>query len=431
MFMFNSKKSVPLLLILVFALLNSRCAQEESSTVQNSPLVVVVAGDGVPPLSQTDRLFPLNRAQGKAMYEGASAALHRSPHLRGLSNLVAIEGYDDAGRGDLARSIAKQLVKRPIIAVIGHAESETTRQAAGIYASAGIPLLMPIATSPTVMYPLDTESETGQRITNAFRLPPADDIAQAPALTYLLRKLKAKKLFLIEDISNGAEVYSASLAHALQPLLKQIPQRQEKANREITDFLALARSIRAEGSDTIVFCGYGSTAIELLNALRNVYSDVAYESRPKVILTDGCLIPDLNTSGLNVYLTFPHIELRQPATPEDQKDVEIINETFKATQKISYELFGYDAMLILGEAIKSCLPKGVNRECIRKQLSRPRGFLGTAGNYQFENGENRMAQYDILWNSPPESSTFDPKSSDIVNWNELMAIRAETANESN
>jgi ABC-type branched-subunit amino acid transport system substrate-binding protein len=225
----------------------------------------------------------------------------------------------------------------------------------------------------------------------------------------------------MREISGGAQVYSSSLFGALGPLVSGLPIRIGDADRERTDFSRLAASIRAEKSDTVVFCGYGSTAIELLNALRNAYNDVEFLARPKVVLTDGCYVPDLDTSGFDVYLTFPHIALRRPTNKADEENIRIVSETFGDPSKLSYELFGFDAMLIIGEAINTCLEKdGVTRKCIIDELNRPTGFTGVAGNYEFHEGENRLSSYDILSGSPPDSTVFAPTKRQFISWEELM-----------
>jgi ABC-type branched-subunit amino acid transport system substrate-binding protein len=74
-----------------------------------------------------------------------------------------------------------------VLAVIGHSRSGTTHATLPLYAAAGIPVVMPSATSPYVLYRFN-ERETwptadqlrqangSQRFTNAFRLPPSDEV---------------------------------------------------------------------------------------------------------------------------------------------------------------------------------------------------------------------------------------------------------------
>jgi ABC-type branched-subunit amino acid transport system substrate-binding protein len=175
------------------------------------------------------------------------------------------------------------------------------------------------------------------------------------------------------------------------------------ANTRQPNFIELSTLIRDNGPSTIVFIGYGSTAIPFFDALRAAYSSVGADDRPVVVLTDGCLVPELNTSGFEVYLTFPHSSLREPVTAEDRKDFEVISTVLSQDSLLSYEILGYDAMLILGQAVQECLQSGVDRDCIRSTLASGREFIGMAGAYKFERGENALSSYEILVGSPKKS----------------------------
>ena len=391
---------------IAFVLIIALCGCKESNrqdrtSTDGEKFLVVVVGDGVPPIDITpDRPFPLNRAQGEAMFNGAAAALNKSPNLEDVNSIVQIQGIDDKGDPERASQIAKEVRHNPrVLAVIGHATSGTTLHSAWIYEQAGIPILMPIATSPDVMYPPKKAGLEGYRIRNGFRLPPSDDKGQAPAIAHLVWKLGLKKVYLLSDISKGAKEYSTTLRESLEPYIRPYITREmlnimTMVARETTLFSELARTIRSQGIDGVIFCGYGTTSLQLLDALNEAYGQVSREDRPTVILTDGCFIPDLDAKGFNLYLTFPHVGAPEKA---DKRDVEILKSISNITQPTSYEAFGYDAMLILGSAIKTCKAKGlVNRQSLVLQLNAGEVYIGTSGLYEFENGENRLAQYDIL-----------------------------------
>jgi branched-chain amino acid transport system substrate-binding protein len=385
-----------------FVLIITLCGCNKSepkaqSSKDKEKFLVMVIGDGVPPIDMSQiHPFPINTEQGEAMYNGAFAALNESPNLKDVNSIVEICGIDDRGDPERASQIAKEIrYNSRVLAVIGHATSGTTLHSAWVYEQAGIPILMPIATSPDVMYPPKKTHLEAYRIRNAFRLPPSDDKGQAPAVAHLVWKLGLKKVYLLSDITEGAKEYSKTLRDSLEPYIrKEVINKKIEVAREKTNFAELARSIRAQGIDGVIFCGYGTTSLELLDALNEAYGETSHEERPKIILTDGCFIPNLNAKGFNLYLTFPHV-----GTPEkaDKRDVEILKRISSKTQPISYEAFGYDAMLILGSAIKKCKAEGVvDRQSLLLQLNSVEVYTGTSGLYEFENGENRLAQYDIF-----------------------------------
>ena len=419
-------------LYIVFGLVIALCGCEERKP-QDQPsgdgekFIVMVVGDGVPPVDKDNaRIWPLNRAQGEAMYKGVLAALNDSPSLKSLTSIIQIEGKDDRGDPERAAELAEELRRNPrVLAVIGHATSGTTLHAVWRYNQAGIPIIMPIATSPELMYHPKKTGLEEHRFRNVFRLLPSDDKGQAPAVTHLIRKLGLKKVYLINDATTGAWEYSRPLRESLEPYIrKEVLNKLTEVQRETTDFTKLASSIQAQNADSVVFCGYATTALELLGGLDQIYAGVSREKRPTIILTDGCLIPDLDAKGFNLYLTFPHVEIPDCA---DKRDLEILREISNHTKRISYEVFAYDAMLILGSAIQTLRENGiVDRKSLIDYLNSSKVFVGTAGLYEFEKGENRMAQYDILHNvDTGQLGQCKFEVNEVVTAQKLQEIRSE------
>lgn len=124
---------------------------------QDPKFLIVVVGDGVQEKLGGEamaREYPVNRGQGEAMWKGVQLAYDSSEVVKKIKHLIDIKPFDDGGSGTCARKIAECIFSNPcVIAVIGHATSGTTLEAAEIYSRAGIPLIMPIATSPYVFYP--------------------------------------------------------------------------------------------------------------------------------------------------------------------------------------------------------------------------------------------------------------------------------------
>src|SRR5215470_17397409 len=91
-----------------------------------------------------------------------------------------------------------------ILAVVGHSRSSTTLAALPFYAEAGIPVLMPSATSPYVPYrfklneswpDVDNSGKVSgaPRFPRVFRLPPKDVPDQVDAIKETTLKLLSKK----------------------------------------------------------------------------------------------------------------------------------------------------------------------------------------------------------------------------------------------
>ncbi len=366
---------------------------------------IAVIGDGVPGPVQSGRVYPLNRAQGRDMWSGAKAAFEKSPRLSGIRDLVVLEPYDDGGNASEAQRIAREIQSQPnVIAVIGHATSETTRAAAWLYNEVGIPLVMPIATSPNAVYPPNAKPIEENRLQNCVRLPPSDDRVQAPAIAVLVRnKLSPtpKRIALLRDMSKDTPDYSGPLYDRLDKFFPEIIKRQN-VDVGTTNFQTVVAGIREETSDLIIFCGYGTTAVRLFQALRTEYASVSLESRPKIILTDGCRIPDLDTRGFDTYLTFPLPSINS-LNVQENADFRILAETIQNDQRESYQLDSYDAMLMIGEVIGKCRHE-LSRLCVRQQLLKVQDFRGVVATYSFRSGENIVPTYYVYHQGSDEQT---------------------------
>lgn len=392
----------------------SACDQQESARAQDE-IVIAVVGHGV--LGEESapgpkaRAFPLNRAQGWDMWLGvqeALEALRRDENMaqnsenvlndQQYADRIRIRRYDDLARSDEAARIARDIIRDPnILAVIGHATSGTTQAAAHIYARVNIPLLMPIATSPIVMYPPGQEDDHRSRLRNCVRLPPSDELAQAPALVYALGRAATPPLcVLVRDSSPGAEGYSSPLYKAVRDLIRPANVHWERSvnmleARAIRD-LAEALSLDPQ-PNTVLFCGYGSTAILFVTAMREAYKGVPVERRPILLFSDGCFVPDLDLSGFQAFLTFPVPPLQLITNGAHAERIAALIRD-KLRKETSYAVYGYDAMLLLGEAIGEAAGEGtVTRDAVLAKLLGSGSARGASLPYTFKDGENVRARY--------------------------------------
>lgn len=401
-----------LVVVLIFyCLLFNSCDQneEDSGKLNRPPFVVAIVGDGVDGPTGQINTFKLigrvpaseatiNARQGLAMWQGAEIAYNHSPSLNSARKLFRIKGYDDRGNLEVARKIARALRKDPhVIAVIGHATSGTTREGAWLYSQAGIPLLMPIATSPNAAFPPSSEIVEENRLQNYFRLPPSDDRVQAPAIVfYAMDILKAESCFLLRDISADAAEYSGPLVESLQELIPycRVEHAPQNINRNEPSIAHVPIAIAAESPDVVIFCGYGTTVHRLIHVLRMHYRDNADLKRPRLILTDGCKTGELDTSGFETYVTFPVPDIGD--IQRDTDDFAVLTKHIPIGVEQSYHIYGYDAMLFIGTSIKDIQEEKISRRTILGELRKDsRYFCGVVGEYDFIHGENVRAGYYV------------------------------------
>jgi ABC-type branched-subunit amino acid transport system substrate-binding protein len=396
------------------------CTQQEAIGKNTKPVVYVV-GDGVPPQEQTaaaERPYPLNRAQGYAMWRGVKSAFDRSPRLDRVRGMVELVGIDDLGNTDRAKKAAAKIRDDArTIAVIGHATSATTRAALPDYAAASIPLLMPIATSPEI-FNRDGQGQ-GDRFNNCFRLPPADVPIQASAVALITTDksaLNAQRVALLRDIAPDAGEYSGPLYRDLLRLLGPILIFKNELDAQRGDVRSVALGLLAQSPDVVIFCGYGSNANALLGALNFAYKDVALDKRPRIVLTDGAKVKDLVVNDFREYLTFPAPDLASYRcdTPDGANLRALL-----ADGPMSYEMYGYDSALLVGDAIEACRNKGISRQCILAELRKEQSFVGACLPYSFHNSENILSSYYVYSNC--DQYTVCPELKPLHYVNEISA----------
>lgn len=403
--------AVPIVAILLASC--ERLGDKELATARKAapPFILAVVGDGVRPdpkcrpasvhLPATSRRYEINSSQGRAMAQGACRALETSPYTTRARSLVGIEYFDDGGLEREAEKYADELAENArVISILGHGTSGTTRVAAPFYARAQIPLLMPVATSPSAC-----------RLSNfsagaCLRLPP-DDSVQAKAVAHAVRKLGKEHAFLVQDGSSGAADYSAYLSEQVRTLV-EIPDTRYARLGEPGEaaYWATAQNVR-DNADLIIFVGYSSSVRRFLDNLRTVFADVPQAQRPPLLLTDGCFSGLLDPSGFDVFLTFPY-------RPEPNSKMVLGSEAATLativddTRVRSYQAAGYDAVLVLASALDKCADKGVvSRQCVKDILSSKFDFVGGGETYAFDHGERVHPSYYLLALPPREGYPYE------------------------
>lgn len=119
----NAMRTLASRLTVLAATLLFGCEGGEKQSPSGTEILVAVVGDGVPggtaPENAEPRVFPLNRAQGAAMWYGAYEALQKSPDLALLKGRVRLVPYDDRGSTRNAEAIAGWIQNQPrVVAVI-------------------------------------------------------------------------------------------------------------------------------------------------------------------------------------------------------------------------------------------------------------------------------------------------------------------------
>ncbi|MEV8515614.1 branched-chain amino acid ABC transporter substrate-binding protein [Dactylosporangium sp. NPDC051484] len=163
---------------------------------------------------------------------------------------VTLRKFDSQGSADVAPGLARQVIQnKKIIGVIGPVFSGESESADPIFEEAGIPLITPSATRPTL-------STNGWKV---FHRAVANDLAQGPAAgNYIKSVLKAEKVFVVDDQS----AYGSGLAEQVKKVLGAAVVDTDKVQGDgkQNDFSATVTKITSSGATALFYGGYYQNA---------------------------------------------------------------------------------------------------------------------------------------------------------------------------
>lgn len=366
---------------------------------------VVVVGKGVPENMDKPVLDCQTAGQddmaGPKMWKGALAAWADSKPAWPAGQQIILVGRDDKGTKERAKEVARELEADPsVVAVIGHSASGTTIGAAEIYAQAGIPLIMPLATAQAAVFPADVRDDqlerTSARLSNCFRLPPSDDKGQAPAVAFMVEQLSPTKVHIVEYTKKPVDQYARPLCDKIQKILvdrglkpdHDPPQQVESSD----DMKGAASEISNDhdDKDVVVYCGNRSDGVFFLELLAESYKKHPQKKKPNLVFTDAAPnIEDLK-EGFPVYRT-GFYDARKCKNPSSELD-----KLIRSCPEVSSEpLFGYDAVRFTRQALKGC-DKRVSRQCLLNELRDTPAFRGACFPYFLRDGENVISSYYVF-----------------------------------
>ena len=265
-----------------------------------------------------------NASFGEQYMKGAQAAADAINKTGGVNGeqIVLVAG-DDACEPKQAVAIANRLADQDKVAgVVGHFCSSSTVPASEVYADAGVLMITPGSTNPTV---------TERGLPAVFRMCGRDDQQGIVAGDYIVDVLKGKKVAVIND----KDTYGKGLADATAAQLTKRgvkPVLEEGLTRGEKDFSALVTKIRSLGADVVYFGGLHPEAGPLVRQIREAgLKDVKFMSDDGVV-TDELVATAGGAQYVDgVYMTFG-------ADPRKLPDSKTVVEEF---QKSGYEPEGY------------------------------------------------------------------------------------------
>ncbi|NJP32382.1 branched-chain amino acid ABC transporter substrate-binding protein [Micromonospora thermarum] len=169
---------------------------------------------------------------------------------------VNLTEYDSQGDPAKAPALAQQAVgDQKVVGIIGPAFSGESEVADPIFDEAGLPIITPSATRPSL-------STKGWKI---FHRGVGNDTSQGPAAgRYIKDVLKAEKVYVVDDQS----AYGAGLKDEVKKVIGASVVGEDKIQVKQTNFSAVSTRIISSGATVLFFGGYYTEAGLLLKQLK-------------------------------------------------------------------------------------------------------------------------------------------------------------------
>jgi branched-chain amino acid transport system substrate-binding protein len=253
---------------------------------------------------------------------------------------------DDQGDPAVAGPIApKVAAEECVVALVGPAYSGASKVSLPVYLSAGLPIITPSATNPT----LPTFGKT------IFRRAVLTDDYQGPALARLVTsKVKNAAVFLVNDASD----YAVGLQKTVDITLAGRVAGKDVAPKGTTDFSATIAKIKKSKANAVVYSGYFSDAAVFVKQLRDSGSKIVFASGDGTL--DNQFIKLARKSAEGALLTAPAIPF-ETASPKLAAEM-----TKMGMVPGVYTTESYDAANFFLEAIKA---GNTDRASINKYVS--------------------------------------------------------------
>jgi branched-chain amino acid transport system substrate-binding protein len=177
---------------------------------------------------------------------------------------VELVELDSQGSPDQAPALAKSAIDDAgVVGIIGPAFSGESEAANPLFEEAGLPIITPSATRPTL-------SENGWTI---FHRMLASDALQGPAAAqYISETIGSTQVFVVDD----ATPYGLGLADIVRENLGDAVIGNDQVQEGQTDFAATVTKVKDSGADTVFYGGYYAEAGLFVKQLRDAGVEAAF-----------------------------------------------------------------------------------------------------------------------------------------------------------
>jgi branched-chain amino acid transport system substrate-binding protein len=260
---------------------------------------------------------------------------------------------DDGGTPDKSPAAASALLQDTgIVGVVGPIFSGPTKAVGKTYADAGMPLISPSATNPTL---------TSSGFTTFHRVAPPDSVEAPEAADWLAKK--AKKVFVIDDTSE----YGKGAADGVRAELKKkgVALQNQSVPASTQDYGAVAQAVASSGAQAMFYGGYDAQAALLAKALQSAgFKGIAMGGNG---VKSSVFTKNAGAAGDGWYFSCGCLD----ATVAPQaKDFAAAYKAAYNTDPSTYSPEAYDATNAMIQAIKDAQSKGkVTRQTVEDAVN--------------------------------------------------------------
>ncbi|MER5636602.1 branched-chain amino acid ABC transporter substrate-binding protein [Kitasatospora sp. NPDC002227] len=312
-----------------------------------------------------------NAALGAHMENGVKLAIQQANAKGDLPFTLQYVPGDDTGSADQAPAAAQKIIDDDaVIATIGPAFSAPTKAVGQLYSQANLLALTASASSPSL---------TTLGFTSFLRGIPNDNAQGGGMAVYYAKKLKAKKVFLVDDKTEYGVGLSAVAENDLKKAGVQVVR--ESVPQKTPDYTAVATEAKNSGADALIYAGFYADAAPFAKKLKEAGFD-----KPK-IASDGTndkkFVELAGGAAEGWLLTCPCVD------PTVEPGIKKFTEDYKAAFKVdpgTYSAESYDATNLVIEQLKA-LGTGATRESLLAAVKKA-DYKGLTKRYHFdEKGE--------------------------------------------
>lgn len=198
-----------------------------------------------------------NAAFGQDISQGAKLAILDGGQFKGFSFELVAE--DDGGTPEGGAAVANKLAADPqVVAIAGHIFSGATIAAIPIYAAAGIPMMSPSATNPTI-------TTLNSKVFN--RCVFTDDAQSKFASDFLFKKLKIKNLAIMHDGQSYGQGLAQLVSDKFIALGGTVVAFQAITPGE-SDYSAVLADVASKKPEALFYGGYTAEAVVVVNQMK-------------------------------------------------------------------------------------------------------------------------------------------------------------------